>query len=98
RPRAPPLALSATGAFREPRRPMGRGHPPEPPPTPEVDRAQSVLQGPADVAQLQDSAPLPTSTPSQHGFLRRHAGKLVASLIITCGIVVMVRKGGLKFL
>jgi hypothetical protein len=30
--------------------------------------------------------------------LRRHAGKLVASLVITCGIVLMVHKGGLKFL
>jgi hypothetical protein len=30
--------------------------------------------------------------------LQRHAGKLVASLIITCGIVYTVHKGGLKFL
>jgi ABC-type multidrug transport system fused ATPase/permease subunit len=30
--------------------------------------------------------------------LRRHAGKLAASVIITSGIVVMVRAGGLKFL
>ena len=29
---------------------------------------------------------------------RLHAGKLAASVIITSGIVVMVRKGGLKFL
>ncbi len=36
--------------------------------------------------------------PSSQGFLRRHAGKLAASVVITCGIVVMVRKGGLKFL
>jgi glycosyltransferase 2 family protein len=32
------------------------------------------------------------------GFLRRHAGKLVASAVITCGIVVTIRAGGLKFL
>jgi hypothetical protein len=35
---------------------------------------------------------------SPQGFLRRHAGKLVASAVITCGIVVVVRSGGLKFL
>jgi hypothetical protein len=33
-----------------------------------------------------------------HGFLRRHAGKFVASFVITCGIVYTVHKGGLKFL
>jgi hypothetical protein len=31
-------------------------------------------------------------------FLRRHATKLVASVIITCGIVYVVHRGGLKFL
>jgi uncharacterized membrane protein YbhN (UPF0104 family) len=31
-------------------------------------------------------------------FFLRHAGKLVASLFITCGIVFTVHKGGLKFL
>jgi len=31
-------------------------------------------------------------------FFLRHAGKLVASFFITCGIVVTVHKGGLKFL
>jgi hypothetical protein len=39
-----------------------------------------------------------TSPALPQGFLRRHAGKLVASIIITCGIVVTVRAGGLKFL
>jgi glycosyltransferase 2 family protein len=32
-----------------------------------------------------------------HGFLRRHAGKLVASIIITFSIVYTLQKGGLKF-
>ncbi|MGH7735374.1 MAG: lysylphosphatidylglycerol synthase transmembrane domain-containing protein, partial [Gemmatimonadales bacterium] len=50
------------------------------------------------MAELQVSPGAPAARPSQHGFLRRHAGKLVASLVITCGIVVMVRHGGLKFL
>ena len=63
-----------------------------------VDRARSVLEARADVPELQDPVTLPATSASQHGFLRRHAGKLLASLIITCGIVVMVRKGGLKFL
>ena len=31
-------------------------------------------------------------------FLRRNAGKFIASFIITCGIVYTVHKGGLKFL
>jgi glycosyltransferase 2 family protein len=35
---------------------------------------------------------------AQQGFLRRHAVKLVASLVITCGIVYTAHKGGLKFL
>ncbi len=46
------------------------------------------------MSELQNSS----ATASAHGFLRRHAGKLAASLVITCGIVVMVRAGGLKFL
>ena len=37
--------------------------------------------------------PAPTA-----GFARRHAGKLLASLVITCGIVYAIHKGGLKFL
>ncbi|MBV9945978.1 MAG: flippase-like domain-containing protein [Myxococcales bacterium] len=32
------------------------------------------------------------------GFLRRHAVKLAASLLITCGIVYTIHKGGMKFL
>ena len=36
--------------------------------------------------------------PSSPGFLRRHASKLAASLIITGAIVYVVHKGGLKFL
>jgi glycosyltransferase 2 family protein len=36
--------------------------------------------------------------PSPRGFLRRHAVKLGASVVITCIIVFVVRKGGLKFL
>jgi uncharacterized protein (TIRG00374 family) len=36
--------------------------------------------------------------PAPGGFLRRHVGKLVASAIITFGIVYTVHKGGLKFL
>jgi glycosyltransferase 2 family protein len=35
---------------------------------------------------------------SPQGFVRRHAGKFVASGLITCGIVYTVHKGGLKFL
>jgi glycosyltransferase 2 family protein len=31
-------------------------------------------------------------------FFRRHAGKLLASVVITCGIVYSAHKGGLKFL
>src|SRR5580692_5835487 len=46
------------------------------------------------VTELKNSV----NPPSSQGFLRRHAGKLAASVVITCGIVVMVRKGGLKFL
>jgi hypothetical protein len=33
-----------------------------------------------------------------NGFLRRHGLKLVASLVITCGIVLTVHKGGMKLL
>ena len=32
-----------------------------------------------------------------HGFLRRHAAKLVASVVITASIVYTLQKGGLKF-
>jgi glycosyltransferase 2 family protein len=32
------------------------------------------------------------------GFLRRHAAKLVASAVITCGVLYTVHKGGLKLL
>jgi hypothetical protein len=35
--------------------------------------------------------------PQQKGFFRRHAAKLVASAIITAGIIYTVSKGGLKF-
>ncbi|MGO9836199.1 MAG: lysylphosphatidylglycerol synthase transmembrane domain-containing protein [Polyangiaceae bacterium] len=48
------------------------------------------------MTSVTDSPSLPPVHP--RGFLRRHAGKLVASLVITCGIVLMVHKGGLKFL
>lgn len=41
---------------------------------------------------------MPESQTPQKGFLRRHAAKLVASAIITVGIVYTIRKGGLKFL
>ena len=36
------------------------------------------------------------AVPAQHGFLRRHAVKLVASAAITAGIVFTAQKGGLK--
>lgn len=36
------------------------------------------------------------STPSPPGFLRRHAVKLIASALITMGVVYMVHTGGLK--
>jgi hypothetical protein len=36
--------------------------------------------------------------PPSRSFVRQHAGKLVASFVITCGIVMTVHKGGLKFL
>ncbi|MDP8999313.1 MAG: hypothetical protein M3O46_04305, partial [Myxococcota bacterium] len=32
------------------------------------------------------------------GFVRRHAVKLAASVVLTCGIVYTVHKGGMKFL
>lgn len=38
---------------------------------------------------------MPAPAPS---FVRRHAGKLLASLIITVGLVFTIQKGGLKFL
>jgi uncharacterized protein (TIRG00374 family) len=38
------------------------------------------------------------STANPPGFLRRHGAKLVASAIITAGIVYTIHKGGLKFL
>jgi uncharacterized protein (TIRG00374 family) len=41
---------------------------------------------------------LATSRATPASFLRRHAGKLVASAIITVGIVYTIRKGGMKFL
>jgi hypothetical protein len=50
------------------------------------------------VVSVTGSPSLPTTPPRPQGFLRRHAGKLVASLVITCGIVIVVHKGGLKFL
>jgi glycosyltransferase 2 family protein len=41
----------------------------------------------------------PASAPAHpHGFARRHAGKLLASLFITVGIIYTVHRGGLKFL
>jgi uncharacterized membrane protein YbhN (UPF0104 family) len=46
------------------------------------------------VSELQNSS----NPPPSQGFLRRHTGKLAASVIITSGIVVMIRAGGLKFL
>jgi uncharacterized protein (TIRG00374 family) len=39
-----------------------------------------------------------TPAPVGRSLLQRHAGKLLASVIITCGIVYTVHKGGLKFL
>ncbi|MGH7269492.1 MAG: lysylphosphatidylglycerol synthase transmembrane domain-containing protein [Polyangiaceae bacterium] len=36
--------------------------------------------------------------PSPRGLLRRHGVKLAASAIVTCGVVITVHKGGLKFL
>lgn len=44
------------------------------------------------------TSPSPAEPLDSQGFLRRHVGKLAASVVITCGIVVMVRAGGLKFL
>jgi len=44
------------------------------------------------------SSSVPAGALRPRGLLRRHAGKLVASVFITCGIVLMVHKGGLKFL
>jgi len=44
------------------------------------------------------SPSLPAPPVHPHGFARRHAGKLVASVVITCGIVLTIHKGGLKFL
>lgn len=37
-----------------------------------------------------------SSTGSRHGFLRRNAGKLAASVAITAGVIYTVNKGGLK--
>jgi len=39
-----------------------------------------------------------SSTARRGGFLRRHALKLAASFVITCGVVGIVRTGGLKFI
>jgi len=36
------------------------------------------------------------AAPAQHGFLRRHAVKLIASALITAGIIFTAEKGGLK--
>jgi len=47
---------------------------------------------------MDPKASLTRPTPAVRSLLRRHAGKLLASLIITCGIVYTVQKGGLKFL
>ncbi len=43
------------------------------------------------------SAPHGVPAPNNAGFLRRHAAKLVASAVITAGLVYTLRKGGLKF-
>jgi uncharacterized protein (TIRG00374 family) len=40
----------------------------------------------------------PSAQSGQPSFLRRHAAKLIASAIITAGIVYTIHKGGLKFL
>ena len=37
------------------------------------------------------------TTVARKGFLRKHAGKLLASALITFGIVAMLKKGGLEF-
>jgi uncharacterized protein (TIRG00374 family) len=43
-----------------------------------------------------DSSSSDVSSPRPRGFLRRHAVKLVASLVITCGVLYTARRGGLK--
>lgn len=59
-----------------------------------------MLYGPAvGVAGRGPAPPFPamSSKPSeQRGFLRRHAAKLVASAVITAGIVYTLQKGGLS--
>jgi uncharacterized protein (TIRG00374 family) len=42
-------------------------------------------------------APEPAVVKKRQGFVRRHAAKLIASALITFGIVFTVHKGGLKF-
>jgi glycosyltransferase 2 family protein len=44
------------------------------------------------------TSPLDPPRTDEPSFLRKHAAKLIASAIITVGIVVTVHKGGLKFL
>ena len=59
-------------------------------------RERSIPPAPPSVPASVPSLATSRGTPSS--FLRRHAGKLVASAIITVGIVYTVRKGGMKFL
>src|SRR6476646_7941421 len=44
---------------------------------------------------MADSAPHDDKSPQSKGFVRRHAAKLVASAVITAGIVFTLQKGGL---
>ncbi|MDP9033932.1 MAG: flippase-like domain-containing protein [Myxococcota bacterium] len=45
-----------------------------------------------------ESSSAPLGKPVRAGLMRRHAIKLVASVLITCGVVYTVHKGGLKFI
>ena len=41
---------------------------------------------------------LPPAAIEKRGFFRRHAAKLVASVIITGGVVYTIKKGGFRFI
>jgi uncharacterized protein (TIRG00374 family) len=54
--------------------------------------------GLAHLESTKTTGPRPSGNASGPGFLRRNALKFVASLVITCGIVYTIHKGGLKFI
>ena len=55
----------------------------------------SIPSSPSDPAESAESPPR-TEPGAHHGFVRRHAAKLIASAVITASVIFTLEKGGLK--